>query len=150
MLKIIEGDVFANLSGPTIIAHGCNDRGVMGAGIAKIIKDRYPEAYLAYRTAYEKKGLYLGDVIWASPENDLVIANCITQGLGKSGRNVNYSAVAVAMYRVAQNAGVYSVRFPFIGGGLGGGGNPDILLDIFKDIFDNVNVDATLYVRKES
>jgi len=39
MIKTIKGDVFANLDPErdTVIAHGCNTEGVMGAGIALYI-----------------------------------------------------------------------------------------------------------------
>lgn len=35
----------------------------MGSGVAKVIKDRYPEAFQVYRKTYEKSGLELGDHI---------------------------------------------------------------------------------------
>lgn len=95
------------------IAHGCNACGVMGSGIAKAIREKYPEAYNVYRKQYINKGLKLGSVIQAtisdfcSPETTSVVPlipdhpakiifNCITQatyGRDPSVRYVDYDAV---------------------------------------------------------
>jgi O-acetyl-ADP-ribose deacetylase (regulator of RNase III) len=48
-IKYISGDLFENRFGAEAIGHGCNLQGSMGAGIAKIIKERYPEMYEEYR-----------------------------------------------------------------------------------------------------
>ena len=45
-LNIINDDL---LNSPDrIIVHGCNAQGVMGAGVAKAIRTKYPEAYSNY------------------------------------------------------------------------------------------------------
>lgn len=43
-----NGDLFLSPA-DQILVHGCNARGVMGAGVAKQFKLRFPESYLAYR-----------------------------------------------------------------------------------------------------
>jgi O-acetyl-ADP-ribose deacetylase (regulator of RNase III) len=152
-LEIIHGNVFADVQVPTIIAHGCNTHGVMGAGIALTIKNKFPGAYEAYRKEFDKGiktwgedfKLPLGSVIWYNVKPSLKIANCITQGLGGK-RPLNYVALVESMLEVIEVAGeLYDVRFPFIGGGLGGG-NPDFLVDIYSDLFNNVNVVGKLYI----
>ena len=49
--------------GISAIAHSCNTRNIMGAGIAKQIKNRYPQAYeadtKAFNTEYDKDGQYV-------------------------------------------------------------------------------------------
>ena len=35
------------------IVHGCNAQGVMGSGVAKIIRDKYPKAYDRYVAEYK-------------------------------------------------------------------------------------------------
>ncbi|MGJ4995019.1 hypothetical protein ACQR0Z_11425 [Bradyrhizobium sp. HKCCYLS3077] len=49
MMKIIKGDLIKlALDGHIdVIVHGCNCQCTMGAGIAKSIKDIFPEAYAA-------------------------------------------------------------------------------------------------------
>lgn len=49
MLKRVEGDLvkMANMGKFDLILHGCNCRNTMGSGIAKQIKDKFPDAYEA-------------------------------------------------------------------------------------------------------
>lgn len=46
MIKIMEGNLFDTTA--PIIAHQVNCRGVMGSGVAKQVKKRYPEVYDQY------------------------------------------------------------------------------------------------------
>ena len=45
------------------IIHGCNSKGVMGSGVAKVLREKYPRAYQDYNDVYNNYGLELGDVI---------------------------------------------------------------------------------------
>jgi len=124
-LKIVyhKGNLFE--SEITTIVHGCNAQGVMGSGVAKIVKDQYFDAYKFYADQYDEHGLKLGDVQFV-PANGKVIANAITQNLyGKDGKRfVNYEAVAECMStinRVLKLSGETRVAMPQIGAGLGGG-----------------------------
>ena len=47
MIKIFDGDIL-NAS-EYILAHQVNCMGIMGSGIAKQIKDKYPEVFEQYR-----------------------------------------------------------------------------------------------------
>ena len=53
MITTITGDLLDFPQGIDIIAHSCNCRNTMSAGIAKQIKDHYPLAYDADTTANE-------------------------------------------------------------------------------------------------
>ena len=46
-LELINGNLLDFPNGINNIAHSCNCRMIMGGGIAKQIKERYPEAYQA-------------------------------------------------------------------------------------------------------
>ncbi|MGC8519984.1 MAG: macro domain-containing protein [Steroidobacteraceae bacterium] len=113
-----------------IIVHGCNARGVMGAGVAAAIKARYPGAYAAYRRAHEECGLAVGQVIAYPVPNgkrslQLVIAHAIIQeNYGTDRRQVDYAGLERAFVQVAHIArtfGFRDVHFPLIGCGLAGG-----------------------------
>lgn len=113
------------LSAPEVmIAHGCNARGVMGAGVAKAIRQRFPEAWEVYRAKHRSDGLRLGEVYFAR-SGSKIIANCITQdGYGRGGRHVDYDAVAACMTKIDRHAavnGITEVATPLIGAGLAGG-----------------------------
>ena len=90
------------------IAHCCNAQGVMGSGIAKEIKERIPNAYLAYRKHYEmlqeRRTLkhFLGDCVEGGRVLNLVGQEFY--GYDKK-RYVNYGALASALshcYHVIQ------------------------------------------------
>jgi len=108
-----------------LILHGCNAQGVMGSGIAKQIRKKYPQAFEEYYAAYEKDMLWLGDVIFADCE-DKIIANGITQQYyGRGGKCfVSYEAINNVMedtHDYALKHGLEYVAMPLIGAGLGGG-----------------------------
>lgn len=145
-----------------IIAHGCNLRGKMGKGVALAIKQKWPEAFLAYEHEVLDGGAKLGDVVWARTERDSTlfeqlpeapwVANVITQErIGNDGaRYVSYDAVDVGLRRVAQRAvaelGVGEIAIPAIGTGLGGG-NWRIIVEIIHAIKD---VNWMVYARDEA
>ena len=125
LTKIVykRGDIF-NGDEPILI-HGCNNRGVMGSGIAKQIRDKYPKAYTEYKDYSNKFKLELGLVLPVFCTNRIII-NCITQdGYGKDGkRYVDYGAVETCIKEVstiAENYRLKHVAMPKIGAGLGGG-----------------------------
>lgn len=134
MMKIDyrKGDLFSTEI--TTIVHGCNAQGVMGSGVAKIIRDKYPKAYERYRSEYELHNhLKLGDIIPVpcgnrdnDPKNFKIIVNAITQDFfGRDNqRYVSYDAVADAMNKINvmfQIYGISEIAMPQIGAGLGGG-----------------------------
>ena len=130
-IEYVKGDLFST-SIKTIV-HGCNAQGVMGSGVAKIIREKYPRAYDRYRNEYElHQHLKLGSIIavpcrdYEAPDTVRVIVNAITQEFyGRDGkRYVSYDAVAEAMQHINRFFDVYGiteVAMPMIGAGLGGG-----------------------------
>jgi O-acetyl-ADP-ribose deacetylase (regulator of RNase III) len=156
-LKIESGDVFNELAAMqekrkgVIFVHGCNAQGVMGSGIASLVKKLYPHAYEAYKAEHRDFGLVLGDVVWAKPNGGYVyVGNAITQkNYGRDGKlYVDYNAVVVALEHVAAEArsAKLPVFLPMIGGGLGGG-DKKRLTAIFQAVFHDV--DATLFLKEE-
>lgn len=77
-MKIIKQSLLDVTEG--IIAHGCNTQGVFNAGIAKAIREKYPQAYQDYLDIFKLNlSPYLGTV-WPSTINDqLIIFHCMTQ-----------------------------------------------------------------------
>ena len=109
------------------IVHGCNAQGVMGSGVARIVRDDYTDAYEFYKAQHAEHGLKLGDVQFVQASGKTIV-NAITQHLfGKPAeptRFVDYDAVADCMKTVNQVlklSGYTQVAMPMIGAGLGGG-----------------------------
>lgn len=129
------------ITGPEhLIVHGCNAEGVMGRGLARVIKERFPFAHRVYREVYLSRGLTLGEVVFAidvgSEGPPRIVGNAITQqGMGSDGRQyVDYDAIVSVMREVdrfvllmqenaeiARFGRIDAVGFPQIGAGLGGG-----------------------------
>ncbi len=129
-VRYVTGDIFG---GPErVIVHGCNAFGMMGAGIAKQIKTRYPQAYRVHRDAFEAladraAGLPLGSTTWARGKDGRLICNAVTQhdyGHEPGRVYVDYNAVRQAFRSIDERAReerFSSIALPLIGAGLAGG-----------------------------
>lgn len=120
------GDLFS--TDIDYILHGCNAKGVMGSGVAKIVKERFPKAYDEY-AQWCYKGFRLGQVLIV-PTNGKFIINAVTQqNYGKVAeqlgpnpkRYVSYDAVAEIMNNLNLTLSGSVIAMPTIGASLGGG-----------------------------
>lgn len=125
MLVYKKGDVTE--AHEDIIAHGCNAQGVMGKGVAKTIREKWPGAFDVYKQVYDERGLNLGDVIIYQGDK-VTVANCITQefyGRGDDNNQyVDYDAVHKcmgALRKYCEEQDLHTIAIPKIGAGLGGG-----------------------------
>lgn len=105
------------------ILHGCNAQGVMGSGVAKVIREKYPTAYTTYLAGL----LQLGIVTYARQDDGKTIFNLISQefyGRDSSKVYVSYQAIEDGIQRInwwASNIPDVVIAMPKIGAGLGGG-----------------------------
>ena len=85
MITYVKGDLLD--SNCDYICHQVNCRGVMGAGIAKQIRERFPEVYRVYNERYEyasrvlestDKMLGSTDIVWV-PEHNKYVVNMYSQ-----------------------------------------------------------------------
>lgn len=108
------------------IVHGCNAQGVMGSGVAKAIKERYPEAYKAYLATKKYDGMRLGSVSYWR-EYGFYVFNAITQqfyGRNKHVTYVSYDAVAEVFNMLnmfCKENDITAIAMPKIGAGLANG-----------------------------
>jgi len=138
-----------------LIVHGCNAHGVMGSGVAKIVRDDYPEAYEEYKARHQRElnnggyALDMGSVIFVE-SNDKVIGNAVTQYNygGKEGvRYVDYEAISDAIHTIIDWCllnGHTQFAMPKIGAGLGGG-NWDIIEMIIADDLKGRGIHCVVY-----
>lgn len=109
-----------------LILHGCNAQKVMGSGVAKAIRKKWPGAYDSYCMQDAITGLKMGMIIWYQTGDNSFVGNAITQDrYGRDNkRYVSYDAIDVVMEKVnsyALEKNIESVAMPLIGAGLGGG-----------------------------
>lgn len=103
-----------------IIVHGCNCQNIMGAGIAKEIKRRYPQAWEAdchaTRNGFNKIGM-----ISVCGVGKFHIVNAYTQETIGNGLRTNYAALRKCFAKIKDLFPGKRIGFPLIGCGLGGG-----------------------------
>lgn len=76
MIRYFDGDLIK--SHCDIICHQVNCQGVMGAGIAKQIKEIYPDVFNWYRDVYNAKGNKLGNIDFVHTYSEKFIENIET------------------------------------------------------------------------
>ena len=120
-IEYIKGDLLETEI--TNIIHGCNAQGVMGSGVAKAIRAKYPKAYQDYYDTYNSMGLELGDACISTQPDGKVIYNAITQkNYGRDSSNVYVSYWAIAeVFRKVNGSQIDEIAMPMIGAGLANG-----------------------------
>ncbi len=126
-MKIIEGDLIKlALEGEfDLIVHGCNCFCTMGAGIAKTIKEYFPEAYEAdlqtEKGSSDKIGS-ISSVTVTRGNSNITVVNGYTQysPIG-NGILVDYEAVDSVFKEIKQRFSGYRIGYPMIGAGLAKG-----------------------------
>lgn len=103
MAMLVDMDIFDNNSG--ILVHQCNAMGVMGAGIAKEIRSRFPVVFRKYKKAYDDAELYLGFAQIVDVDENLSVCNLIGQTYYGRGKNfTDYDAVRQGLREVGKYA----------------------------------------------
>src|SRR5260221_2862064 len=128
-----RSDVLQVKSGRIAIAHVVNDLGVMGAGIALQIRQRWPRVYDEYHELVQIYGhsapSILGRVQDVRVSNDppTVILNCFAQrGIRRNGHHQPFDLAKfqACMFNASEYAQLYGffLHMPYgIGAGLAGG-----------------------------
>lgn len=138
-----------------VIAHQANCLGLMGAGVALAIRNKWPEVFEKYqdyccRRETEPSAL-LGTAQPVLVSDGRFVMNLFGQlGVRRSAGQelTNYVALETSMQWTAswmKSQGLTTIAMPYmIGCGLGGG-NWDTVLDIIHRVFDNTNISVELW-----
>lgn len=86
------------------IVHQVNCRGVMGSGIAKQIKEKWPIVYEKYLEKCKQDSKLLGSVLPVSTDDGKIICNIFGQKNYGYGRQTNYLALIGGLCKVFENA----------------------------------------------
>lgn len=120
-MKIINGNLLD--TNADIIAHQVNCQGKMGSGVAKAIREKYPEVYEEYLKFETKK---LGKVQVVFCNDGMLVANLYGQDkYGYDGKQYTDTQALfkcfVKLREFAKSIGKHSIAMPYgIGCGLGG------------------------------
>lgn len=135
-MKLVKGDLLAlgKANEFDIIVQGCNCWNVMGSGIAKSIREQFPDAWLADQETLagdrNKLGCYT-----IGMAGRLVVINAYTQyNTAKyPGEDVfEYTSFQTVLDKLATRFGKYRIGLPMIGMGLAGG-NPERIIPMIED-----------------
>lgn len=126
-MNVVYGDLLllAKQGDFDVIIHGCNCFCSMEAGIAKSMKQHFPEAYVAdYHTLTGDRNK-LGSYTTATIEHNNIsftVVNAYTQydWRGK-GCKADYAAIRTAFTKVKAEFSGLRIGYPLIGAGLAGG-----------------------------
>jgi len=153
MIKIINGNIL-NAKEKTI-CHQVNCMGVMGGGLAKQIKNKYPEAYREYIWILKHFGKQLGHCQLVVCHDGRIIANLFGQdGFGTDKRYTDYDYLKQSFLDLLDQTKKYhliinnekhplNIAIPYnIGCGLGGG-DWNTVYKIIEEVFEYY--DVTIY-----
>ncbi len=147
MITEVQGDLLTSKS--QVIAHQVNCQGVMGSGIAKQIKEKYPKVFGCYEfhcNVVEVRKELLGQCDLCENE-PFYIANLFGQyDYGTHKRMTNYEAIYNALENLHKdmiNLNLTSVSFPYkMSCGLAGG-DWHVVYAMIESIFKDM--DVTIY-----
>jgi O-acetyl-ADP-ribose deacetylase (regulator of RNase III) len=124
---VLEGDLIqaAKDGRFDVIVHGCNCFCTMGAGIARAMREHFPEAYEADLSTKKGAREKLGTISIAQikrPPVSLYVVNAYTQFDWRGrGVKVDYDALRRCMVEVKTRFPGLRIAYPMIGAGLAGG-----------------------------
>ena len=163
MIKYIKGDLIdLALAGEfDLIAHGANVFHTMGAGIAKQIRERIPEAYLADLETIEGDENKVGTYSYAIKKTTkkvlnqdsrfeykyVMVVNAYTQyTYSRSGDVFSYDGFEKILKDIAKTYPYYKNGLPLIGCGLAGG-NKERILKIIEDTIGHMDITIVEWCR---
>ncbi|SIM04943.1 RNase III inhibitor [Mycobacteroides abscessus subsp. abscessus] len=137
------GDLFAHPA--EALAHGVNCIGVAGAGVAAVMKRRYPNAIYQYEVIARRGDLQPGGaLICPGGPSDRAIIHCASQN--QPGPDATEQWLRSSLTQgldLARKQGIASVALPLIGGGIGGL-DPGVAEQIIREVAEASPVAVTL------
>ena len=151
MIKIVKGDLMQATE--NIIGHQVNCQGVMGSGVAKSVKEKFPKAFERYKgfvDLHKKNDMIdslLGEVLYVRINDDKWVANMYGQfNYGyDGGKYTNTNALYSCFKDLRKNAEKHglSVALPYMIGCYRGGADWKEVENLLLKAFDGYEV--TLY-----
>ena len=133
-----------------VIVHGCNCHNTMGSGIAKAIKQVFPEMYEADCKTIagdkSKLGTYSSADISLKVGRPCVGINAYTQfDFGRTKINVDYQAVEAVFAKLNKDFSGKKIGIPKIGAGLAGGDWATIS-EIINSVTPDIDIELVEFV----
>ncbi len=142
MIKHIKCDIFE--SGADIICHQVNCQGVMGSGIAKQVREKFPEVYKEYKEfcdsekAQGKTPLGRWQAVRIDPlyMNKYIINIFAQENYGYDGQcYTDYEALRGCLNEIKRTAPNTTIAIPYLMGCHRGGGDWNIVYKMIEEVF---------------
>lgn len=145
MLKYVEGDIFS--SPAQVLVNTVNTVGVMGKGIAKEYKKRYPEMFQNYKEQCEKQKLVIGRLmLWYAPDHWLL--QFPTKEHWRKPSKLEYIEKGLTTFvRRYADYNISSIAFPRLGCGNGELDWKDVKL-LMEKYLKELPIDVFIYLGK--
>ena len=143
MLTEIKGDLFSTQA--TVLCHGCNTKGFMGAGIAKEFHARFPRMFVDYQKLCRLGQFTLGDCFVYEAVDGRLIGNLATQE--ELGPHASFDGIAQSLQKLFKEClahGHKTVAMPRIGCGIGGLNWIDVK-GLIQKLSDQFGVNVIVY-----
>lgn len=129
----------------TILVNPVNTVGVMGSGLAKGFKDRYPKNYLAYNQ-YCRSGNYTGGDVFVYQEDKKVIFNIATKINWQNPSKIEWVKKGlIEMRNLVDTQFPFSTAIPKLGCGRGQL-NQEHVIDLIVEHFIDCSVPVYIYL----
>ena len=145
MIKHIKCDIFE--SGADVICHQVNCQGVMGSGIAKQVREKYPWVYAEYKECCDLSGsMMLGAYQQVYIDEKRVILNIFNQDkFGYDGKcYTSYEALGESLKDIAETYSDKTIAIPYLMGCHRGGGDWNIVYKMIEEIFEGHDGDVLI------
>lgn len=142
--RTIHGDILTPVEDAgkemVIVCHQVNCKGVMGAGLAKQVKSKFPGVYDLYKEkckAFKTENLGTVQLCSCLEEAGYIIANVFSQsGYGRTGLYTDYKALRKSFSSLREFDNTV-IRIPYkMGCGLGGGDWKTVKQIIYEELID--------------
>jgi O-acetyl-ADP-ribose deacetylase (regulator of RNase III) len=135
-VEYITGDIFTTTL--PALGHGVNIDGVMGSGIAVLVRRNFPDIYSPYKEACDNKTLIAGGLQPILTDSGMWVFNMASQD--RPGANARLSwleETTEAAFIFAEQENISGFALPRIGAGVGG--------LKWEDVDESLNRIAALY-----
>ena len=127
-------------SGAAVICHQVNCQGKMNSGVAKAIREKWPEVYTRYRTKYECEVDLLGQIQPVIINADQAVINMFAQyNYGYDNRRyTSYDAFWSCLGEIKRTIkpGLH-IAFPARIGSVRGGANWNVILTMIEEVLSD-------------
>jgi len=144
MIKHIKCDIFE--SGADIICHQVNCQGVMGSGIAKQVREKYPWVYAEYKSFCNEIAFPLGAVQTVYINEIQAIANLFAQeNYGYDGKcYTDYNSLKICLSCVRDLYNDKTIAIPYLMGSHRGGGDWNIVYKMIEEVFTDSDCEVLI------